>query len=156
MTENLTIGIRVDLLQNFSYKHRKSDSTPKKANDLVWLYFYSLINLNLAKMRKELSLKNRINIVLDFQNAEFDSKIIQYLVEMNNNSFPCYLKYLYLMNLNIHKLIEDTKNRDLLKSKGYKDIVLVLPDDYYEPLYRQIQPSTALEEYYGELETEIF
>lgn len=52
--------------------------------------------------------------------------------------------------------MEDTETREVLKSKEYRDKVLVLPEDYYEPLFKQIQASTALLEYFGELESEIF
>jgi DNA-binding ferritin-like protein (Dps family) len=52
--------------------------------------------------------------------------------------------------------MEDTETRELLKSKEYVNKVFVLPEEYYEPLYKQIQANTALAEYFGELESEIF
>jgi hypothetical protein len=109
-----------------------------KDMDLVWLYFYSIIELNLAKMKKELGLKNTINVVVDFQNVDFINEIVQFLVEINNNSFPTYLKHLYLLNIDIPKLMEDTETREILKSREYKHKVLVLPEDYYTALFKQI------------------
>jgi len=85
-----------------------------------------------------LGIKNTLNIVLDFQNCNFNRGIIQKLVNMNNNSFPCYLKHLYVLNIDIPSLMEDTESREILKSKEYKDTVLVLPEEYNDPLYKKI------------------
>jgi hypothetical protein len=54
---------------------------------------------------------------------------------MNNNVFPCYLKNMFLLNIDIPKLMEDGRTRDILKSKGYSDKVFVLPEDYQSALH---------------------
>jgi hypothetical protein len=57
-TENLTIGIRVELLQEYcqrcnfemSLDKCEEDNSSFNCFDLIYVFFYSLIELNLSKM----------------------------------------------------------------------------------------------------------
>ena len=101
-------------------------------------------------------MNNSINFIIDYENCPFTVEILKFLVNLNNNSFPNFLKYIFVLNINLPELLEDHDKRELFKSKPFSEKVFILPLDYQESLYKIVQQVTCTVDYFGDLDEDLF
>lgn len=65
------------------------------------------------------------------------------------------MKAVYVLNADIPKLLENAGARKKLKQPEFAR-VFVLPQDYADVLFNHVQASTALAQFGGELQDEVF
>jgi len=145
-TQNrLVIGINVS-------QYKKSSN----GEDNIYLFLYSLIFLNMHDFISSLKLQNQISFLLDFKDTTVDPVLIRTLISFTTSSFPDYLKRIYVLNADLLSLSQQKELLGYFRSEDAKKYVAILPEDYDNPLFREVQRTTVAESYGGLLSQFLF